>query len=330
MRLVAFLCLVIAIAAAPTPLPTPAPVALQYDQITRMIAAPATPPPPGTFADDYQAALLATPNPLLARISAYAAAAGGNHAFNGAMSATMGMMTTLLSGRPTRYTIYFTKGWIRTDDTVAQTATISKCDQHTIITLDLARKTYTQKSTESTDSPCVANSSSPSPAPERSPGTADLTTVSKVSDLGPLTIDGIDTTGTSLNMTMTTTNATGSCHDGSMAVTMVMYISKIGQPRAFCPLPENPLNPGNLYYMASHAMASHAGCRPTMHMTADASAATAFNPTNFQMYTLIDIQLPSAAKRSANMLTERGHVAWLDQAQADALFIIPPDFTAAK
>ncbi len=325
MRLVAFLCLVIAIAAAPTPLPTPAPVALQYDQITRMIAAPATPPPPGTFADDYQAALLATPSPLLARLNAYAASSGGNHAFNSAMSAAMGMMTTLLSGRPTRYTIYFTKGWIRTDDTVAQTATISKCDQHTIITLDLAKKTYAQKTTESSDSPCVTASSSPAPVPVRSPGTADLTTVSKVANLGPMTIDGIDTIGTSLNMTMTTTNATGSCHNGSMTATMVMYISKIGQPRAFCPLPENPLNLSSLYNMASHV-----GCRPTMHLTADSSAATAFNPSNFQMYTLVDVQLPSAPKPSVNMLTERGHVAWLDQAQADALFTIPPDFTAAK
>jgi len=325
---VAVISLAVVTAAAPAPIPTPAPVAMQYDQITRMIAPPATPPPPGTFSDDYQAALLATPNPLLARMKTYARSSGGSAALSGMMPGMMSMMTMLLGGAPTRYTIYYTKGWIRTDEIATHTATISKCDEHTIITLDLAKKTYTQTSTGSSDGPCVTASASLPPAPAPSPGTADIALVSKAATLGPMTIDGIDTTGTSLDLTMTTTNATGSCHNGSLSMTMVMYVSKIGQPRAFCPLPENPLNARSFYDMVPHA-----GCKPTMHMTADASATAAFNPTNFQLYQLLSMEMPSmspAYKRSFNMLTERGHVAWLDQAQADALFTIPPDFALAK
>ena len=320
----AVVVLVVATAAAPTPAPTPAPVALQYDQITRMIVAPATPPPPGSFGDDYQAALLATPNPLLTQIS-LAIAKGGSSQLSGGASSMVRLMTMLLGGHPTRYTFYYAKGWIRTDDAVARVATISKCDEHTIVTLDLAKKTYTQTSTGTGDAPCLGAGASPVPSPVLSPGTADVTMESKVASLGAMTIDGVDTTGTSLAMTMTTTNATGSCHNGSMNMTTVMYVSKVGQPRAFCPLPDNPLNAHSFYDMISRA-----GCKPTMHITADASAATAFNPTNLQLYALVTFEMPSAQKRTFNILTERGNVAWLDQSQADALFTVPPDFTLAR
>ena len=303
----------------------PAPVALQYDQITRMLAGPAMPPPPGSFGEDYQAALLATPNPFLARMRAYTTSPDGSSTLNSLAPGMMSMMTMLFGGAPTRYTIYYARGWIRTDDVVAHTATISKCDEHTIITLDLTKKTYTQESTGSKAAPCLGTAASPAPAPSLSPGTADVAMESKVESLGPMTIDGIDTNGTKFDMTMTTTNATGSCHNGSMSMSTVMYVSKIGQPRAFCPLPDNPLNAHSFYDMISRG-----GCKPTMHITADTSAAAAFNPSNLQLYALVTFEMPSAQKRSFNILTERGHVAWLDQSQADALFTIPPDFVRAK
>jgi hypothetical protein len=319
----AVVLLVAATAAAPTPMPTAAPVALQYDQITRMIAAPATPPPPGSFGDDYQAALLATPNPLLTQMN-LAIAKSGNRQPTGSSAGIMSMMTMILGGHPTRYAFYYAKGWIRTDDVVAQTATISKCDEHTMITLDLAKKTYAQKSTQTTAAGCSGVNASPSPAPLKSPGTEDLTIVTKTTDLGPKSIDGIDTTGASVYVNGTTTNATGSCKNVQFSTTMVRYASKIGEPRAFCPLPQNPLNASDPV-----AMFARAGCKPTIHMTADASALSAFSPGNLALYQLISMTMPEQ-KYGFNIVTERGHVAWLDQTQADALFTVPPDFTLTK
>lgn len=318
----AVVLLVAATAAAPTPMPTAAPVALQYDQVNRTIFAPATPPPPGSFGDDYQAALLATPNPLLSRMNVAMAKSGQ---LTDASAGMMSMVTMVLGGHPTRYTFYYAKGWIRTDDVVAQTATISKCDEHTIITLDLAKKTYVQKNTQTTAAGCLGVNASPSPAPQKFPGTEDLTIATKATDLGPKSIEGIDTTGASVDVTGTTTNATGSCHNAEFSTSMVRYVSKIGEPRAFCPLPQNPLNASNPL-----AMFAQAGCKPTIHMTADASALSAFGAGNLALYQLISMTMPAPQKHGFTMLTERGHLAWLDQAQADALFTVPPDFTLAK
>jgi hypothetical protein len=253
----AVVSLVVATAAAPTPMPTPAPVALQYDQITRMIATPATPPPPGSFADDYQT-LVATLNPPF-RV------------------------------RLRRFTFYYTKGWIRTDDTVAQTATISKCPERTIIMLNLAKKTYTQKNTQTQDTDCLnVNVPAPPASPAESPGTEDLTIAATMSDLGPKTIDGIDA-------------------------------------RAFCPLPQNPSSAGNPLNTFAQV-----GCKPRMHITADASVMSLLSPTNVVLYQLISTALPAPQTHSLNMVMERGHLTWLDQIQADALFMIPPDFSEAK
>jgi hypothetical protein len=65
-------------------------------------------------------------------------------------------------------------------------------------------------------------------------------------------------------------------------------------------------------------------------MTADASALSAFGAGNLALYQLISMTMPAPQKHGFTMLTERGHLAWLDQAQADALFTVPPDFTLAK
>ncbi|HUA09749.1 MAG TPA: hypothetical protein VMA98_10785 [Candidatus Acidoferrales bacterium] len=328
------LLLALLLAAAPTPTPTP--VALQYDEISRVIVAPATPPAPGNFGEDYQLAMSAssqsaqpTPPPrrglggMIGGMMMPGGPGGG-----GMPPGAMAMMNLMKTGHLVRYTFYYTKGWIREDDPVAQTATISKCNEHSFITLDLAKKTYVQTSTQPQGN-CFEMPSMGGPpgrgAPSQSnaqPGTEDLDIDATSQNLGPLTIDGIATNGTNANVTMTTTNATGSCRNAQFGMTTVTYVSSIGKPRAYCPLTTNQ-------YVATNPaqMAAQGGCKPALHGSASGMFT---NSQKLEMYLLMNADSPQMRGRSVGMLTERGHVAWLYRPQADPLFEIPPGFTASQ
>lgn len=313
--------------------PAPPPVALQYDEISRMVLAPATPPPPGNFADDYQAATSVTPMPSMPpRRHGFGALGAMMGGAMGDPSAAMGMMNEMRAGRLVRYTVYPSKGWIRTDDPIARTAVIAKCAQHQYITLDLAAKTYTIADTEPQTNcfPMMQQHEGRGGPPheDESPGTEDITVDATTKDLGPLTIDGIATKGTASNISVTTANATGSCsRSGNADLSTTTYMSSIHAPRAFCLLANAPAVPTS----AMQAM-SRGGCTPTVHGHADMTFDLS-NVTNLAMYSLITMQAEDARRggsRQVGMLTERGHVAWLSQGDADPLFAIPPDFTEAK
>lgn len=300
---------------------TPTPAALQYDEINRMVIPPATPPAPGTFQDDYKAVVAA-------------ASSGGQQPHGGGLSGMIGammhnpegMMSAMTVGHLTRYTYY--KGWIRTDDPVAQTATIEKCAEHQFITLNLANKTYTISNTQP---PC------PSPmtpmgrpmhgAPEKQePGTVDMTVKASGQNLGPLTIDTIPTTGSQGDVSMSMTNATGSCRDGQFGMNVTSYVSQIATPRAYCPLPRT------MTASAPEMMASQGGCKPTMH--ADVAGGSFFSGegTHLVMYRRSSMSAgagENSRMSGMNMVMERGNVKWLSGADADALFAVPAGFTQA-
>ncbi|MGB6985760.1 MAG: hypothetical protein WBD74_07265 [Candidatus Aquilonibacter sp.] len=338
--------------------PTPTPVALQYDEISRVIMAPGTPPAPGAFAADYQLAMSApppqatpsniqTPAPrphgIVGSLSGVIpgmpggsnteegapgdASGAGGPGMHGMPAGTMTMMNIMRTGHLVRYTFYYTKGWIRQDDPVAQTATISKCNEHVFITLDLAKKTYTQTSTQGS-SDCFQMPTMGGPAGRggsasrnTAPGTEDLTIDATLQNLGPKTIDGIPTNGASSDLTMASTNATGSCQNSQFSVSQVSYISNITKPRAFCPLAAAPgvaTDPTQI--------AAQGGCKPTLHGTGSMN----FNSTKLEMYLLMSTTPQQSRGRSIGMLTERGHVTWLLKAQADPLFEVPAGFAPAQ
>ncbi len=316
---------------------TPTPAALQYDEINRVVMPPATPPAPGTFSTDYQA--------IVASIQANGAGAGSPPPRRGGLSGMLGavmggnppgganpgaMMGMMREGRLVRYTFY--KGWIRTDDPYTQTATIEKCDQHQFVTLDLAKKTY---SVADTQPPCPEPAMPMGPmsrgqAPQNeAPGTVDMTMKATSQSLGPMTIDGIATNGTQGSMQMTMANATGSCHDGEFGMAVVQYVSAIGVPRAYCPLPRTMnANPGE-------AMAAHGGCKPTMHAQGAAGMGSMMgDASHLAMYRRMSMQGSGSEEAhpgmaGMSMVVERGNVTWLSGAPADALFAIPPGFTQA-
>lgn len=317
---------------------TPTPVALGYDEINRAVLNPATPPPPGSFSADYQAIVAtmtpgggaATPAPrhhggLGAMLGAVMGgnppeeAAGGDDA----MAHAGAMMAMMKTGHLMRYTYY--KGWLRTDDPMAQTATIEKCDQHQFIMLNLAKKTYTVTSTQP-PCPTAMNPMMPPGRPRtvhEDPGTADLTIKATGQNLGPMTIDGIATTGWDRTLSMVTTNATGSCQNGDVSMALLQYISSIVVPRPYCPLPHTMGSP-------SEMVSVQGGCKPTLHGQMQGMEMDEHG--RLVMYRRISMGAGAGDNGQPRMMmvTERGNVKWTSGAAADALFAIPPDFTQAS
>lgn len=292
---------------------TPTPAALQYDEITRMILPPATPPPPGNFQTDYQAAT-----------AAGSSDSGQKHGLGSMLGNIMGggnpseMMDRMTRGNVTRYTYY--KGWIRTDLLAAQTATISKCDQHQYITLDLAKKTYVVQNSQPAcpTTPGMPPSMGGGGQQQRQPGTADMTISGTSNNLGALAIDGIDTTGYDQSMQMSMTNATGSCRNSNFSMAQTKYISQIHIPRAYCPLPKTMTTGGMM------TRASGGGCEPRMHASGSMAGMGMSEMDKLVMYMRMAM---GDQGRGMNMVVERGNVKWFGGSDADALFSIPAGFT---
>lgn len=290
-----------------SPYPTPTPVALQYEEISRFAFGEATPVPPGYFEPD-RANIIASAG--TAQPQHHGLLGGMMNSYQSAMTG----MQAMQSGTLTRYTYYH--GWVRTDDVVHQTAVITKCELHQYITLDLAHHTYTISSTV----PAPA----PAPGPgmyghsgNGSPGTVDMSLTGTSTNLGPRTLEQIPTHGGAYAMTMAMTNATGSCSNLSMTIHMTAYISRIGLPRAYCPLPRTTAGGG---------MPGGPSCSPRIHMSG-VSMAPFGESDHLAMYKLVTFSNPQMGGETGGMVTEAGNVRWLYKPEADALFSIPPGFT---
>jgi len=298
---------------------TAPPAALQYDEISRPLVPPNTPPPPGSFAADYQAAATAqTPKP---------------HGFNPftAVHDAQEMMKAVTAGRVTRYAFY--NGWIRRDDVNAQTATIEKCDRHQYITLDLGKRTY---SITTQTPPCPAPSQYSGMPPVHGAGggsgSVDVTVSATTTNLGPMTIDGIDTAGVDRAIELKMSNATGSCRNGMAGMDVTVdareYVSQISVPRRFCPLPPST----SLTDLFTRYGLGN-GCTPAFHSEQGGNAAPflpgAESGKTLVLYSSSTLGVPNAPKQAGGfgMVVERGNVKTLTPAEARALFEIPAGFT---
>jgi len=303
-------------------------VGLQYDEIARMVLAPATPPPPGTFADAYQKILADAPavtssTPAPRRGGLFGGLLSGiSGAADQAEQSANAMQVALNDGTLTRLAYY--NGWVRTDNVTAKTATIDKCAQHQVIELDLAHKTYKITTTDGTAAAC-APVQPPMGQPQRvneAPGTVDMTVTSKAVNLGPKTLQGIATRGSTDTTQMAMTNATGSCDNGSFGVENERYVSNIGIPRRFCPLPKGrtPSTPVD--------MVVQGGCKPAMHGSSS-GLYWMRSSDKLAMYERMTM-ISGESSGQFQSVTQRGNVMWLTKPQADALFSVPPGFTQAQ
>lgn len=295
---------------------TPTPAALQYDEIMRTVIPPATPPAVGTFATDYQTAAAATPMAKPPSFNPFA------------MKAYYQQLQSMATAiHLARYTFY--KGWIRRDDPVAQTATIEKCDRHQYVKLDLAKQTYTSITAADACTTPVQPMGGPPQATHEAPGTVDLTASTTNTNLGPMTIDGIATTGFDRSVDVKMSNATGSCRNMEMNLAVTQYVANVSVPHRFCPLPRG-MNP------MEAAGAMQQGCKPTYVGTGqsgdfnlDTMGVNVGTADRLVMYSKM---APAAGGRGMGfgMITERGNVKWFGGSQADALFQIPAGFTQTQ
>ncbi len=343
------------------------PTGLQYDELVRFLPG-ATPPPPGNFAADVAAvsspaAVAATPAPRRHGFGNLGAIAGSvlsgdvkgavggaaSEAVGGALdaqtdrllAATAGSFAAALrgltQGRVERHSFY--SGWERVDDLAAQTATIQKCDLHQIISLDLAKKTYTLVDTTakvgSAPAPPPASrrqDRESTPAPEQ-PGTAVAQLSNVVTELAPKKLDGLDTNGYDDSSTFTVSQATGSCRNGTFGFRSRTYYSKLAAPRLVCPVDAAPAPARQAYPREPANFVASGGCRPTF--TAHKSGP--LPPVqNLSLYSTMAATGSAGADATPApggspapgfvFLTERGNVHTLG-ASDENLFEIPAGFT---
>lgn len=317
--------------AAPRPTPTPTPVALQYDQISRMVMPPATAPPPGSFDESYRRLIAladATPSPQPAHhgfpsLGGMLARGLMKHVAGGPAS-MQSMLEMMRDGSLERMTYY--KNWVRIDQPVQHTATIEKCDRHETIFLDLAKKTYRIVKTSDGCVPAPPASATMPQMPgnmvDMAPGTATMTISSSEQGLGSKMLEGYRTDGTQTHLAMTISGATGSCRNGSSSMSIVRYISGIDKWRAYCPLPRVAGAPPT----SPESAIARGGCKPHV-ATKNLGYAAVLRPSNkLVLYRLMEMQSDAHNGRFGSLL-ERGNVRWLYRPEAERLFSIPPGFT---
>ena len=314
------------------PTPTPTPVALQYDQIVRMVMPSATAPPPGSFDESYRQLMAiadATPSPAPAH---HGFPSFGGLIARGMMKHAMGnvasmqsMMAMMRDGSLERLTFY--KNWVRTDLPVAHTATIVKCDKHETIELDLAKKTYSiivDRNGCTGASSAAPASNMPGNMTNMAPGTGDMSLSAKSENLGSKELEGYRTQGSRATISMKMTGATGSCRNGSSKMTIVRYISEIDKWRAYCPLPPVAGAPPS----SIRASIGRGGCKPHFVRNVGTTDALRNDGTKLTLYRLMEME--NASGGSVGSLTERGNIRWLYRPEAERLFSIPAGFTKAR
>jgi hypothetical protein len=314
---------------------------VQYEEINRLLPSPATPPPPGSFAADVAA--IESPPPdaqpkkkhglLGAIVSGNIGDIAGDQISNSLERSLGGSFAGLTQGRVERYSYY--GSWMRTDEVLAKTATIRKCDLHQTIELDLEKKTYriidtTPAAAGSTpvSTPAPARHTAP-PSPEP-PGSGLLDLTSTVRAFGTMLIDGLNTQHFQSTNSVALTQATGSCRNGSFSISQEQYFSGFAEPHAICPVdfkasaaPSYPREPSQLV--------ARGGCRPTITQHVSGPPEPAGKLALYSLMTMSSGGAQPNAKATGesqtfSFLTERGNVHALSAVDR-TLFDIPSDFT---
>lgn len=299
---------------------------LQYDQVMKFMLSQGT-PQPGSFETDWQTAVQAE-QAANNQTQHHGLFGGIMNTVNQAKSA----MSMFQNGTAT--TEYFWNGWKRVDDLGTQTATITKPQQHQVIYLDLKNKTYRVEDTTvhpiAETPPPYQRPANPSgtPPPSPQPGTAKVTITASTTSLGTKTVGGEQAQGYKFDFKIVSTEATGSCTNGSFETSMITWDSSYPQPteapsgttHAAAPRPVT---------RAPEMTAFKPGCKPKV------TTRTHLGPTppanRLSMWQLVALAAgvqssQGSGSGGASMLIERGNVHTLGSSDA-SLFEIPAGFT---
>jgi hypothetical protein len=310
----------VAILLAPQSARSAAPSGIAYDEITKIILGSPS-PEPGSFSEDFAAALDAEKN---------AAAPGAHHGLFGNIMNAMDMAKNAmnLSRTGTATSKYYLGALERSDDPGAQTATISKPQQHQIVYLNIAKKTYRVMDTN------IAAPTVTPPPMERArsgggatpaPGTGKLDITVSSTALGSRTIENVPTSGYKMSFTLSETQSTGSCTDGNFTTSIVEYVSRYAEPRTSAGRTEA----ARVSSMRPELMALKPGCTPTITMHTAGGAKPPAGRIPMWMLVTISAGAPTAQGQMSggfSTLIERGNVRTLTAADKK-LFDIPADYS---
>jgi hypothetical protein len=293
---------------------------IQYDQLTRFGGMMGNPTPlPDNFDGNFKAAVDAS-----VAFNNRPQGHGIFSAIRDAEAVAKATQAIFKSGMPMTY--YYMGNWEREDDPGKQTGTIFRPDRKQIIHLDLAKKTYTIEDMGDRTPPPAAAPQPPQPnEPQESPqpGTAkqDITVSSSL--IGPLTVDGTATTGYHSDFKIVTTQATGSCQNGSIEASVDDYVSSIVPPNA----QTSDVMRQAMTGMSPAMFAAKGGCAPTttMHKSVGATAP-AGHLALWEILTFKGGQQGANQGQGFSTYIERGHIHILGPGDA-GLFDIPPGFT---
>ncbi len=328
LKVVAFACILAVVAGGAPHSSYAASSGVQYDQLVKLVIGSQATPEAGTFEPDWQASMNAIQS---------ANNQSQHHGLFGGIMNTLNQaknaMSIFQTGMPS--TEYYWNGWERTDDPGQQSATITKPQQHQIIYLDLKNKTYRIEDTtvhpiSFTPPPYErpqGQSGSPPPSPQ--PGTAKVKITVSTTSLGTKVVGGQQADGYKYDFKIASTQATGSCTNGTFETAMIIWDSRLPEPKlasvAGPSMTKRPPAPNP--ELGSFKM----GCKPTI--TARTHIGTSQPSNRLAMWELVALNAGAQTSQGSasggfSTMIERGNVKTLSPADA-SLFEIPAGFTKA-
>jgi hypothetical protein len=299
---------------------------IQYNELVKFVMGSQTPPEPGSFGPDWQAAMNAA-NSANSAPQHHGMFGNIMNALNQAKSAMSIFQTGMAS------TEYYLNGWERTDDITNQTATIKKPQLHQVIYLNLKNKTYRIEDTTvhpitETPPPYTPPAQPGSPPPSPQPGTAKVTISVSTTSLGSKVLDGEPSQGYKFDFKITSTQATGSCTNGTFETAMTIWDSRYPQP-TLASSGVTPMKPRTSALPNPEMASFKPGCKPKI------TARTHLGPTppsgRLALWQLLALSASAQTTQGSGgggfqTLIELGNIKQLGSSDA-SLFDIPAGFT---
>ncbi len=294
---------------------------ISYNEIVKIVMGQSAPAPGsyknGSFDADWQ--------------SAQPAKASSSHGLFAAFNQMKSALSSLSNGTPSTY--YYLANMEREDDITGQTGTITLPDKAQYIHLNFANKTYwiTSPNTAQTYVPPVQQQPGPQGTmPPSQPGTSKVTITVSTTSLGSKNLGGVDTDGYQLTFKIVSSQATGSCTNGTFQTTMTEFVSRYAEPSIHWPVSVTKLPHMAMPRNTNPETASFKpGCVPK------ATTRVHIGPTapsgRLVMWELLTINGSAQAQQGAmsggfSTLIERGDVKDLSSGDS-SLFGPPAGFT---
>lgn len=320
----AALLFLVAVLVASAPL-TPARAAssdISYNEIVKIVMGQSVPAPGsyknGSFEADWQ--------------SAQPAKASNSHGLFGAFNAMKSALSSLSNGTPSAY--YYLANMEREDDITGQTGTITLPDKAQYIHLNFANKTYWITSPNTAQTyvpPPVQQQQGPQgPMPSPQPGTSKVAITISTTSLGSKNLGGVDTDGYQMTFKIVSSQATGSCTNGTFQTTMTEFVSTYAEPSIHWPVSAVKLPHMAMPKNTNPETASFKpGCTPKT--TTRVHVGPTAPSGRLVIWELLSINASAQAQQGPmgggfSTLIERGDVKQLGSGDS-SLFGPPPGFT---